>query len=138
VLPGVKDGMKQAGLTREPPVIVRRHTAPLETIMPDAVKIYGNLFTETKYTGESLTTSEPRGKWQEIFHQMAKLGSTSIANIHILSNLEPFRYGDQRFIQACVKAARDRLDCKGLHVYPLSYWNWPDAPDKTDVPLKQL
>jgi len=138
VLPGVKDGMKLAGLTEEPPVIVRRHAAPLETIMPEAVMFYGNLYTETKYTGESLTTSEPRGKWQDIFHQMAKLGSTSIANIHILSNLEPFRYGDQRFIQQCVKAARDRLDCKGMHIYPLSYWNWPDAPDKTNPPLKQL
>ena len=138
VLPGVKDGMKLAGITEEPPVVVRRHAADLGPIMPEAVKIYGNLYTETKYTGESLTTSEPRGKWQEIHQQMSQLGSASIVNIHILSNLEPFRYGDQRFIQQCVQAARDRLNGKGIHLYPLSYWNWPDAPDKVTPPLKQL
>jgi hypothetical protein len=68
---------------------------------------------------------------------MAALGSTHVINVHILANLEPFRYGAQRFIKQCVTAARDRLGAKGLHLYPLFFWNWPDAPDKTDPPLKQ-
>jgi hypothetical protein len=42
-----------------------------------------------------------------------------------------------RFIQKSVQAAGDRLGARGLHVYPLSYWNWPDAPDASDPPLKQ-
>jgi hypothetical protein len=58
--------------------------------------------------------------------------------VHILANLEPFRYGAQRFIQKSVVAMRDRLGAGGIHLYPLAYWSWPDAPDKTHVPLKQL
>ena len=136
ILPGVHDGMKAAGLTEEPPVVFRTHAMDPEAIMPEAFKVYSNLFTETKYNGESLTTWEPRGKDQATHLAMSRLGP-HLVNIHILSNLEPFRYGDQQFIQKCMQAARDRLGATGVHVYPLSYWNWPDAPDKTTVPLKQ-
>jgi hypothetical protein len=136
ILPGVKDGMKAAGLTEEPPVVVRTHATDATVVMPAALKVYSNLFTESKYNGESLTTWEPRGKQQAIHLAMSKLG-THLVNIHILANLEPFRYGAQRFIQKCVVAARDRLGAKGVHLYPLSYWNWPDSPDIADPPLKQ-
>lgn len=136
ILPGVKDGMKAAGLTEEPPVVVRTHATDATVVMPAALKVYLNLFTESKYNGESLTTWEPRGKQQAVHLAMSKLG-THLVNIHILANLEPFRYGAQRFIQKCVVAARDRLGAKGVHLYPLSYWNWPDSPDIADPPLKQ-
>ncbi len=136
ILPGVKDGMRAAGLKEEPPVIFRTHAMEPESVMPEAFKVYSNLFTETKYNGESLTTWEPRGPDQQTHLAMAKLGP-HLVNIHILSNLEPFRYGDQQFIQKCVQAARDRLGATGVHIYPLSYWNWPDAPDRTAPPLKQ-
>mgnify|MGYP001549467196 CR=1 FL=1 len=137
ILPGVHDGMRQAGLTVEPPVVFRTHAMDPVAIMPAAFKVYGNLFTMTKFNGESLTTWEPRGKNQATHLAMAKLGP-HVVNIHILSNLEPFRYGATRFIQKSMQAARDRLGATGVHLYPLSYWNWPDAPDKTAVPLKQL
>lgn len=136
ILPGVKDGMREAGLTQEPPVILRTHAMDPYKVMPEAYKVYSNIYTETKYNGESLTTWLPRGKDQATHLAMAKLGPHMV-NIHILSNLEPFRYGDQQFIQKCVQAARDRLGATAIHLYPLSYWNWPDAPDKTDPPLKQ-
>lgn len=136
ILPAVHEGMQQAHLTQEPPVVFRTHAMNPEAIMPEAFKLYKNLFTETKYNGESLTTWEPRGKDQQTHLAMAKLGP-HLVNIHILSNLEPFRYGDTEFIRKSVIAARDRLGATGLHLYPLSYWNWPDAPDKTATPLKQ-
>lgn len=136
ILPGVHDGMKAAGLTTEPPVVFRTHAMDPAAIMPAAFKVYGNLFTETKFNGESLTTWEPRGKGQETHLAMSKLGP-HLVNIHILSNLEPFRYGATQFIQKSMQAARDRLGATGVHLYPLSYWNWPDAPDKTATPLKQ-
>ena len=136
ILPGVKDGMRAAGLKEEPPVVFRTHAMEPEAVMPEAFKVYSNLFTETKYNGESLTTWEPRGKGQATHLAMSKLGP-HLVNIHILSNLEPFRYGDQQFIQKSMQAARDRLGATGVHVYPLSYWNWPDAPDKTTPSLKQ-
>ncbi len=137
ILPGVKDGMEQAGLTEEPPVVIRAHATDPLVLMPEALKVYSNLYTMAKYNGESLTTTEPRGVWQGIHQSLSKLGSTHVANIHILANLEPFRYGAPRFIQKSVQASRDRLGAGGLHVYPLAYWNWPKSPDKTDEALKQ-
>jgi hypothetical protein len=137
ILAGVHDGMKAAGLTQEPPVIIRAHATDPAVVLPAALKVYGNLYTMAKYNGESLTTWEPRGKRQQVHLNMSRLGSTHLVNVHILANLEPFRYGAQRFIQRSVQAARDRLGARGVHLYPLSYWNWPDAPDKTDPPLQQ-
>jgi hypothetical protein len=136
ILPGMLDGMKEAGLKEEPPVVIRTHSMDAYAIIPAAVRMYTNLFTESKYNGESLTTSEPRGKQADIHVAMSKL-SPHLVNIHILSNLEPFRYGDQRFIQKCMQASRDRLGATGMHLYPLSYWNWPYSPDIADPPLKQ-
>ena len=136
VLPGVLDGMRAAGLQEEPPVVIRTHAMDADAIMPAAYSVYTNIYTESKYNGESLTTWEPRGKDQTVQLHMAKLGP-HLVNIHLMSNLEPFRYGDQEFIKKCMQAARDRLGATGLHLYPLSYWNWPYSPDIADPPLKQ-
>ncbi|MDR3460337.1 MAG: hypothetical protein P4N60_23145 [Verrucomicrobiae bacterium] len=136
ILPGVLDGMKAAGLKEQPPVVIRTHAMDAEVVMPACFQIYSNLFTETKYNGESLTTWEPRGKDQATHLAMSKLGP-HLVNIHILSNLEPFRYGDTEFIRKSVLASRDRLGASGIHLYPLSYWNWPYAPDIADPPLLQ-
>jgi hypothetical protein len=136
ILPGVLHGMKAAGLTEQPPVVIRTHAMNPEAIMPACFTVYSNLFTETKYNGESLTTYEPRGKAAETHRNMAKLGP-HLVNVHILSNLEPFRYGATEFIRKSILASRDRLGASGLHLYPLAYWNWPYSPDLTDPPLKQ-
>jgi len=136
ILPGVKDGMKAAGLTEQPPVVIRTHAMDPYAIMPACFQVYSNLFTITKYNGESLTTWKPRGKDQATHLAMSKLGP-HLVNIHILSNLEPFRYGDTEFIKKSVQASRDRLGASGVHVYPLSYWNWPYSPDIANPPLLQ-
>jgi hypothetical protein len=136
ILPGVLDGMRAANLKEEPPVVIRTHAMDAEAIMPAAYEVYSNIFTESKYNGESLTTWEPRGKDAAIQVAMAKLGP-HLVNIHILSNLEPFRYGDVNFIKKSVQASRDRLGATGVHLYPLSYWNWPYAPDIAEPPLLQ-
>lgn len=136
ILPGVLDGMKAAGLKEQPPVVIRTHAMNPEAIMPACFQVYSNLFTMTKYNGESLTTYEPRGKVQQTHLNMAKLGP-HIVNVHILSNLEPFRYGATEFIRKSILASRDRFGASGLHLYPLAYWNWPYSPDIADPPLKQ-
>jgi hypothetical protein len=128
ILPGVLSGMRAANLKSEPPIVIRTHAMDPYAIMPAAYQVYSNLFTMTKYNGESLTTWEPRGKDQAVQLAMAKLGP-HIVNVHILSNLEPFRYGDVNFIKKSVQASRDRLGATGIHLYPLSYWNWPYSPD---------
>ncbi len=136
ILPGVLEGMRAAGLKEQPPVVIRTHAMNPEAIMPACFQVYSNLFTETKYNGESLTTYEPRGKSAETHRNMAKLGP-HLVNVHILSNLEPFRYGATEFIRKSVLASRDRLGASGIHLYPLSYWNWPYSPDIANPPLLQ-
>ena len=138
ILPGVLDGMELAGLKEEPPIIIRAHATDPSVVIPAALEVYQNIYTIWKYTGESLTTTEPRGPAQQKHLAMARLGSTHLVNVHILANLEPFRYGAQRFIKRSVLASRDRLGAGGLHIYPLAYWDWPSAPDATDPLLEQI
>src|SRR3712207_7035570 len=42
-----------------------------------------------------------------------------------------------RSIQRSVQAGRDRLGAKGLHLYPLAYWSWPEAPDEATPPRSE-
>ena len=60
-----------------------------------------------KYNGESLTTYQPRGPWTKIHTDLAALGSTHISNVHILANLEPFRWSSPSFVQKAVTAMHD-------------------------------
>jgi hypothetical protein len=136
VLPGVHDGMRQAGLTEEPPIIVRAHASNLPAFFDQSLKVYKNLYSMAKYNGESLTTHDVRGPWAAKCLKLASM-SKYVSNVHILANLEPFRYGAQRFIQKSVQAARDKHGASGMHIYPLGYWAWPDSPDQAAPLLKQ-
>ena len=139
IIPAVKQAMTALGKTEEPPIVVRAHAVGnIKQMMESALKHYTNLYTMAKYNGESLTTFEPRGRWQQVHLDMSRLGSAHVVNVHLLSNLEPFRYGAQDFIRRCVLACRDRLGAQGVHLYPLAYWDWPKAPDKVEPPLKQI
>ncbi len=138
VIPGVKDAMQRLGKTEEPPIVVRAHAVGnVKQMVESALKHYTNLYTMAKYNGESLTTYEPRGEWQQVHLDMSRLGSTHVVNVHLLSNLEPFRYGAQEFIRKSVLACRERLGAQGLHLYPLAYWDWPNTPDTLDPYMKQ-
>ena len=138
VIPSVKDAMKKLGQTKEPPIVVRAHSvADVKQMMESALKHYTNLYTMAKYNGESLTTYEPRGQWQQVHLDMSRLGSTHVVNVHLLSNLEPFRYGATEFIRKSVLTCRDRLGAQGLHLYPLAYWDWPHTPDNLHPRMRQ-
>ncbi len=138
ILPAVKQGVKEAGITEEPPLILRGHDCDPNAIMSEAVKMYSNIYTMWKYNGESLTTFLPNGEWQQIHSDLCSNGQTHIMNIHVLANLEPFRFGAPSFIQKCVNAGQYRLGGNGIHLYPLFYWDWPYSPDKTEPRLKQI
>lgn len=124
IIPGVKDGA-----TSEPPIIVRAHATEIEPAMQAALPLYKNIYTMFKWTGESLTWTDVRGEVLRKHQALVKLGSTHIANIHLLSNLEPFRWGAPDYIQKVVQSFR-RIGIKGLHLYPLRYWDWPVSADK--------
>lgn len=55
IIPGVKDGMRALGITREPPIVVRAHATDIEAAMKQALPLYKNIYTMHKYNGESLT-----------------------------------------------------------------------------------
>lgn len=131
IIPGVKDGLKALGRTDEPPILVRAHDTNCKMVMDAALPIYKNLYTMHKYNGESLTTYEPRGPWAQIHRDLSALGSTHIENVHILANLEPFRWSSPDFVQKVVKAMHAVHGANALHLFPqASYWEYPYTADK--------
>ncbi|UFH52699.1 hypothetical protein [Spirosoma sp. KNUC1025] len=139
IIPGVKDGLKALGKTEEPPLVLRAHDTDAPRVMKAALPLYKNLYTEAKFNGEALTTYTPRGKWAELHRTLSNIGTVQIENVHILANLEPFRYGSADFIQKSVQAMHSIYGANGLHLYPqASYWDWPYTADKTTPRLLQL
>nr|WP_304408015.1 DUF6298 domain-containing protein [Bacteroides acidifaciens] len=131
IIPGVKDGLQALGRTDEPPLLLRAHDTDCKLVMDAALPLYKNLYTMHKYNGESLTTYEPRGPWLKIHTDLSSLGSIHISNVHILANLEPFRWGSPDFVQKAVQAMHNVHGANALHLYPqASYWDWPYTADK--------
>ncbi|KAA8486303.1 hypothetical protein BDE36_3914 [Arcticibacter tournemirensis] len=138
IIPGVQDGMKSLGLSKEPPIVLRVHDTDAPRVMKAALPLYKNLYTMAKYNGEALTTYTPRGKWADLHRSLSRIGTVHIENVHILANLEPFRYGSADFIQKSVQAMHDVYEANGLHLYPqASYWDWPYAADNVKGRLLQ-
>ena len=139
IIPGVQDGLNALGKKDEPPIVLRAHDTDAPSVMKAALPLYKNLYTEAKYNGEALTTYTPRGPWAELHQKLSRLGSVLIENVHIMANLEPFRYGSATFIQKCVQAMHAVHQGNGLHLYPeSSYWDWPYTADKTSPRLLQI
>ncbi|MBN2167482.1 MAG: hypothetical protein JW717_14495 [Marinilabiliaceae bacterium] len=139
IIPGVKDGLNALGCNDEPPIILRGHDTDPAIVMQAALPVYNNLYTMHKYNGESLTTYEPRGPWTATHQSLSSIGTVHIENVHILANLEPFRYGSPDFIHKSVLAMRKIHGANGLHLYPqASYWDWPYAADSVIGGLLQI
>lgn len=139
IIPGVKDGLKLLGKKDEPPIVLRGHDTDPERVMKAALPLYKNLYTEAKYNGEALTTYTPRGPWAEMHRALGNLGTVHIDNVHILANLEPFRYAAASFIQKSVQAMHAVHYANGLHLYPeASYWDWPYTADKSASRILQI
>jgi hypothetical protein len=133
ILPGIKDGLRALGRTDEPPVVLRAHDTDGPAVMKAALPLYGNLYVEAKFNGEALTTYTPHGSWAELHQKLSKISKGLIENVHIMANLEPFRYGSADFIQKCVQAMHQVYGANGLHLYPqASYWDWPYTADRID------
>jgi hypothetical protein len=130
IISGVKEGLKALGKTEEPPIVLRAHDVDAPAVIKASKGLYSNLYTEAKFNGEALTTYEPRGTWAQLHRTLASLGSMQIENVHILANLEPFRYGATNFIQKSVQGMLNIMHGKGLHLYPqASYWDFPYTAD---------
>lgn len=149
IIPGIKDGLglpqtlsgegavlADASLSGEggrglPPIVLRSHDTDGPLVLAEALKLYPNIYTMSKYTGESLTTYEPRGPWGETHRQLAAAAPVHIDNVHILANLEPWRWSSPAFIQKAVGAMHSVHNSTGLHLYPqANYWDWPFTADR--------
>ena len=141
IIPGIKDGLAASGRTDIPPVVLRSHDTDGPLVLKESLPLYPNIYTMSKYTGESLTTYEPGGPWGETHRQLAEAAPVHIDNVHILANLEPWRWSSPTFIEKTVQAMHRVHHSKGLHLYPqASYWDWPYTADKlpNGERLKQL
>ena len=139
IIPGIKDGLK--GSKNLPPIVLRSHDTDGPLVLKESLPLYPNIYTMSKYTGESLTTYTPGGPWGETHRQLAAAAPVHIDNVHILANLEPWRWSSPAFIQKTVQAMHRVHHSKGLHLYPqASYWDWPYTADKLPdgSRLKQL
>lgn len=139
IIPGIKDGLKASGRTDEPPIILRSHDTDGPLVLKESLPLYKNIYTMTKYNGESLTTYEPGGPWGETQKQLSSVAPIHISNVHILANLEPFRWSSPAFTQKAVQAMHRVHGANGLHLYPqASYWDWPYTADRLPGGQRQL
>jgi hypothetical protein len=137
IIPGVKDGLAALGTTIEPPIVVRAHATDIKAVMDASLPLYKNIDTMEKWNGESLTWTDVRGTIRDKDVMLAELAPIHIANVHILANLEPFRWGDPDFIRKCILSFQ-KIGISGLHLYPLRYWDWPNSADNTQPLLPQI
>ena len=139
IIPGVRDGLRALHRTDEPPLVLRAHDTDGPADMAAALPLYKNLYVEAKYNGEALTTYTPHGSWAELHRKLSSISKGLIENVHIMANLEPFRYGSPDFIQKCVVAMHDTDHASGLHLYPqASYWDWPYSADSANPRLLEM
>lgn len=130
IIPGIKDGLAASGRTDIPPIILRSHDTDGPKVLEASLPLYPNIYTMSKYTGESLTTYEPGGPWGETHRQLSSAAPIHISNVHILANLEPWRWSSPAFISKTVQAMHKVHGANGLHLYPqANYWDWPYTAD---------
>lgn len=133
VIPGVLDGLKARGSNDRPALILRSHDTDGPRVLKESLPLYPNIYTMSKYTGESLTTYEPRGPWAETHRQLAAAAPVHVSNVHILANLEPWRWASPAFVNKTVHAMHNVHHANGLHLFPqANYWDWPYTADKVD------
>jgi hypothetical protein len=142
IIPGVKDGLAELATQTghpvpEPPIVVRAHATDIFDVLPASKPLYSNIDTMFKWNGESLTWTNVRGPVREEFQKLVAAANIEIANVHLLSNFEPFRWGDPDFVRQTL-GNFVRIGIGGLHLYPLRYWDWPYTADNTTPRLNQM
>jgi hypothetical protein len=142
IIPGVKDGLAEQAKAvghpvEEPPIVVRAHATDIYDVMAAVKPLYSNIDTMFKWNGESLTWTNVRGPVKDEFQKLVAVSNIEIANVHLLSNLEPFRWGDPDFVRQTLSNFV-QIGIEGLHLYPLRYWDWPYTADNTTPRLMQM
>ena len=136
IIPGVKDGVAEqekalGHAIPEPPIVVRAHATDIYDVLAAAKPLYSNIDTMFKWNGESLTWTDVRGPVRDEFSKLVASSNITTANVHLLSDLEPFRWGDPDFVRE-TESSFVKIGILGLHLYPLRYWDWPYTADNTN------
>lgn len=137
IIPAVKAGLKPGQPL--PPIIVRAHSTPIFDVLEKGAPLYDNIYTMGKYTSETLTSDQVgggpgHGYWENRRKLAEKF--LLIINVHCVCNLEPFRWGSPAFVRRAIDSCL-KTGIKGLHLYPLRYWDWPNTADRAEPRLLQ-
>lgn len=126
IIPGIKDSGKN------PPLVIRKWQITAQRLQEVVLPHYDRIYTESKYNGEVLSSSDYIEPANTV---LARTCGKHIVNIHIVANLNPFRWGSPEFIQGVVKTCI-RSGAKGIHVYPLEFWSYPLTSDRIEPRLR--
>ncbi|MBE7561174.1 hypothetical protein HS125_20375 [bacterium] len=119
---------------KRPPIVVRGWQMSARDVAEVILPVYDNLYTESKYNGELLTSPRYMEPANEVYIAHSPL---HIVNMHLVSNLNPFRWFDPYFIRECMKFCHDK-GARGLEVFPLEFWAWPHTMDRCEPGLVSL
>jgi hypothetical protein len=127
VIAGIRDSGKK------PPLIVRQWCIDPYRYRDIVKPAYDNLYTMMKHNTEMLVSPypDPRNKTWISF------GQSHIINVHLDTDVVPFRWGSPLFIHQMVQNWKE-IGASGLHLYPLVSWSWPETMDRTDPPLSTV
>ena len=141
IIPAVKAGLKPG--QDKPPIIIRNHSTDIEKVLQKTLPLYDNIYTMAKYTCETLASDKfagGNGQNTQISEWKSRKALAEkfmlIANVHCVCNLEPFRWGSPTFVRNAMQSC-EQTGVKGLHLYPLRYWDWPNTADIANPPLQQ-
>ncbi|MBI2842247.1 MAG: hypothetical protein HYX78_02490 [Armatimonadetes bacterium] len=121
--------VKRTGKT--PPIVIRSWGIDLEH-MKKLVGNYPRLYTERKFNVEMIASTDidpENSDW-------AGITGDHVVNIHMMGNLEPFRWCPPTYIQKCVQNSI-KAGGTGIHLYSRKPWRWPYGCDLVDKPETQ-
>jgi hypothetical protein len=116
---------------KNPPIMIRAWGIDLAHMRKVAGN-YSPLYTERKFNVEMIASTEidpENADW-------ARVTGNHVVNIHLMGNLEPFRWSPPAYIQKIVRNSI-RVGSTGLHLYPRKAWRWPYGCDRGRQPELQ-
>jgi hypothetical protein len=116
--------IKAAG--KRPPLIIRQWSSlKVGDVADHVLGRYDNLFVMLKHNAEHIAGEVPDARMRK----WAGLGVPCIVNMHMISEVGPFRWAPVTFInRLCL--TYHALDLKGLHLYPHWPWRTPVTGDR--------
>ncbi len=117
---------------KNPPIVFRDWFID-HAVLKNIVGNYSPLYTERKYNVEMLVSDHIDPANQGV----SKITGRHVVNVHLLGNLEPFRWSPPSYIQRCMQSSIAEGGATGLHLYDRKPWRWPYGCDLVAAPEPQ-